>query len=265
MRTGTTLVQTILCNAAGANPMIAEANYFYHMVRLYKHGKRTFDVFVKHYFADFGAYQRFSRDWACAHLRGVQERWAPCRHLVLKQPDLVRDFEDVFELVEGAKFLVVVRDPRDTITSIIEVAKRQAARGEVTRLTRMGQDVQQLADFFNWHYDPIVNTKSDAFRRATLWLRYEDVVDDVAATLDRVRAFTGLEFTNFEPERVWERRAADLDVHKQSRMEAPWTSELYGQGVSRQAVGRYREQLTPDQVAAVERGCAHICRAFGYH
>ncbi len=128
-RSGTTLLQGILCSDDLSNPLIAEAEYLRQLVETYCNGRRRFDFGLKDYFADPEEFCRFQSSWIRAFLEQTLRRYPPASHLVLKEPHLTRFFPDLWELIPEAQFIVLVRDPRDTLLSMMEVGRRLAASG----------------------------------------------------------------------------------------------------------------------------------------
>ena len=115
MRTGTGLLTNVLCSDPSTNPVIAEAQYLTRMLRLYLWGRNSYSAFLADTFATREDFVRFSRGWVEAYLERTRQRWSPCRHLVLKNPEMTPLFPELHDLVEESKFLVIVRDPRDTV------------------------------------------------------------------------------------------------------------------------------------------------------
>ncbi len=264
MRSGTTLLQGILCSDEATNPMIAEANYFFHMVRIYEHGREHFDAFGKHYFRDLAEYERFNRENVRRFLEITRERWSPCAHLVLKHPEMTRDFGAIHVLVPDARFIVVIRDPRDTIASMMGVAERQAKQGRRSRFASMGRDMRRLAQLYKSFYGPFLNLTDDRLKAVTLMLKYENLVTNPDRVVKEIASFTGLNLAGFDPGRPWPRAADDLDTRKEGWVEAPWASEQYGEAISRERIGSYRERLSGDEAATIERECADVFETFGY-
>ncbi len=125
-RAGTTLLQSILCSDDTVNPLIGEVGYLYHLVNAYKTGKIDFDRQGKYYFSNLVELRKFSAELANKFLEHTRKRYSNATHIVLKYPLIAELFSDIYELVEDVKFLLVIRDPRDTIASLIEVGKKMS-------------------------------------------------------------------------------------------------------------------------------------------
>ena len=264
MRSGTALLQSVLCSDSTTNPLIAEAQYFTRLINLYIYGKRSFDNFLKDPFAGLSEFTRFSQDGAQNFLQAAREHLFPCLHLVLKNPEMTPVFAEVHELVDDALFLVTIRDPRDTIVSILEVAKKQAKAGLITNLTKIGRDMERLSQFYNSYYWAVINPLSESLKANMLFLRYEDLIGKTEATLAKIRSFTGLDLVGYDPGVPWQRSTRDYESLKTHPLFGPWMTDLTGGPMSRQAIGRYRERLSRAEAAEIERQCADIFRMFGY-
>ena len=264
MRTGTSLLTSILCSDPSTNPMIAEVQYLTQMVGSYRWGKQFFTESLSDTFETPDDFKQFNQHWVGDYLKRTRERFSPCTHLVLKNPQMTRYFPEVHELIDDAKFLVIVRDPRDTIVSIMEVARKQMEAGQETIYTKMRNDMKQMSIYYGSYYAPIFNRSIPSLKRNTLLLRYEDLVSDVSGVVAEIARFTGLRLTDFDPDAEWRRSSIDSERRKDSPVLSPWRTELRGKPISSQRIGRFRERLTRDQVAIIERECADYFRGFGY-
>ena len=79
-----------------------------------------------------------------------------------------------------------------------------------------------------------------------------------------LRPGTDLRLTDFDPDAEWRRSSINSERRKDSAVLSPWRTELRGKPISSQRIGRFRERLTRDQVAIIERECADLLRDFGY-
>ena len=126
---------------------------------------------------------------AQSFLQAAREHLAPCTHLVLKNPEMTPLFAEVRELVYEARFLVVIRDPRDTIASILEVAKKQAQAGQTSNFTNIGRDMRRLSQLYNAYYRAVVNTSSESLKSvsyACIWCEKPTVTFCAAPHRSRV-------------------------------------------------------------------------------
>jgi hypothetical protein len=264
MRTGTTLLNSILCSDTATNPVIGEVQYLTHMMRHYHWGLRNFHLYLKDTFEDQAAFQSFTRNWLSDYLRRTEERWRPCQHLVLKNPELVHYFPDLLGLVEDPKFFLSVRDPRDTIVSMRAVAKKQRDKGISSTLTKMNDDARRLSHYYRNYYARFLGGDFNVLQSKLFLVRYEDLVTQTDQVVDQIRDFTGLALADYDPESKWQRSAEDYDQRRNDPDRAPWTTELHGKGVSDSRIGRYREDLSADDIAIIEEECQAVMRPFKY-
>ena len=264
MRSGTTLLQSILCSDKSTNPLIAESQYFTNLISLYVYGKQSFDNFLADYFHDSSEFKNFSRNWVEIFLKTARQNLTSCTHLVLKNPEMTPLFSHVDELVDDARFLVTVRDPRDTVASILEVARKQARAGVTTNLTMMGRNMDRLCKFYNAYYLPVFKPPSASLTSKMLFLKYEDLVMDSETEIRKIRQFTGLELADYDPNARWKRSRRDYDSLARHSLFGAWVTRLHGGPVSQQGIGRYRQRLNHAEAAEIETRCADVIRMFGY-
>lgn len=261
MRSGTTALQAVLCSTDETNPILQEAQYFTRLVSLYVDAERNFDRFLSHYFADREAMKNHHAVLLKDFLARTMARYEPASTLVLKNPEMTALFPSIAGLLDDVKFLVAVRDPRDTVASMIEVAQRQVAQGLDSPLTRMAGNAGRFAAQFNWYYTPVLSGPSEALRRRMCFVRYEDLVTETDAVAARLAEFTGLPLHRFDLTKPWRTR---VDFGGQVDAGEPFHAKLRGTALSDTRIGRYAECLSQPDVRVIERTCGPFMDRFGY-
>ena len=263
MRGGTTLLQRILCSTPATNPLITECRYLFSVMRQYDETQRHFDLRGRDYFGSPEALAEFARDTCRRFLLATRANYPRAETLVLKSPQLTRFFPLLARWFPGLLFVVVVRDPRDTIASMIEVAERHRREGVASDNADHGRDMARLCATFLSNYAPLFADK-EALANRLLLLRYEDLVRD-ANCIAALARFTGLAL---DPGVAMSgARPADLpslQARKGSAFSAAFYSPLWSEGVTDSRIGAFRDRLTSTEIAEVERFCADFARAFGY-
>jgi hypothetical protein len=150
----------------------------------------------------------------------------------------------------GARFVVVARDPRAVALSHARRARVWQGDGEAP-LDK--GDLARAALYWRLFMQRCLAFAA-AGRGDTIVVRYEDVVAEPAATLNRAFAHARLDALSAT---AIETALAGL------RGGATNTPELY-QGVSTAPAERWRAALTPDQAALVEALTAPTARKLGY-
>jgi Sulfotransferase family len=265
MRSGTTLVQRILCAGKGAHPLPAECQYLVALLAAYREGSRGFDLFGRDYFGSVGAFDEFNRRILEAFLALARQRLGAPEHLVLKRPELAHHFSDLAHLLPRPRFLLVVRDPRDTIASMLEVGERHAARGVAGPLAAMGRDMDRLSGFFLEYYRDAYS-HTDRLTGRLMTLKYENLVADPDAALAALARFTGIALDRAslaapDPATVsgaWASMAGD------AAYSGAFWSESWMKALSGDSVGRYRQALSAAEIAVIEARCGGFARNFKY-
>ncbi len=264
MRSGTALLTSILCSDPSTNPSIGEVQYLTQQMRAYIWGQGHFGSFLKDTFEDQADFDAFTGAWLADYLERTRKRWQPCRHLVLKNPELLQFFPELMRLVEDSRFFLVVRDPRDTVVSMRDVASRQRAGGTDSTLTRLNDDARGLARLYLGYYARFLRGDFSPLQSRLFLVRYEDLVLKTAEVVEQLHQFTGLPLADYDPEAEWQRTTRDYDALRDHQLHGPFTSELYGKAVSNSRIGLYQTALSAAETAAVEQECHAVMRAFNY-
>ena len=263
-RTGTTLLQSVLCSAPETNPLIREAKYFRLLVQAYWHGRARLRAETADYFEDLEELQSFHMDVVHELLRHLHERFN-VEHLVLKDPDQTRLFPEICELIPEAKCLCLVRDPRDTIASLINVGKRFAEGGidnaPLTALLR-GRNIKSLCAHYLSYYRRLLRKRAALEPAHLLFVRYEDLVGETGATLDKIAAFTELDLASFDPGQP--RALGAYGKMADDPYNRCWLSDTQGQAFTTARVGAYSATLSGEEATAIKAVCKPLMDAFNY-
>ncbi|MEQ8952888.1 MAG: sulfotransferase, partial [Gammaproteobacteria bacterium] len=106
-RSGTTVLQQLLCADQDASPRLAEASYLRMLVSTYQQARLDFDHDTSSYFRDLEQFRNFHASVVNIFLNRTLNAHYPARHLVLKEPHLTPLFPALFDLVPNAQFVLI--------------------------------------------------------------------------------------------------------------------------------------------------------------
>ncbi|HSD76837.1 MAG TPA: sulfotransferase [Solirubrobacteraceae bacterium] len=161
-----------------------------------------------------------------------------------KRPAYAGHVKSIFELFPDAQFVNVVRDPRGAVASQIAIGWYRT-------------NIAVPASTVAWE---VAVDRVDAFARRLrpdqlLDVRYEDMVRDPAATLERICAFAGLRGGDTIEQMVTAKRRGRFREGWHDRLAEPVTSA---------PIDSWRERLAPEAVALVEHATRSRFDRFGY-
>lgn len=253
LRTGTTLVQSILCSGKAVNPMVGECVYLRGLVETYLRCLSLYDEHMKDYFETAEALRDFCAGQAEQFLDHAWRRFGEPEVLVLKHPQLTRYFPPLHVLLPQARFVVCLRDPRDVVASAV-TARQKGASEFGTR------PPEEIAASLVQTYLPCLGSQAPSFHRQTAYLRYESLVRDPGRVIGKLAAFTGIDLSGFDAEA--EKPCARWRLDGSKTQGQPFHSALYEQTISDAHIGRYREVLSEAEAAAVARACGPLFGLF---
>lgn len=261
-RAGTTVLQSLLCQAPGTNPMIMEVEYLTHLVKDYARAKSSWNSRTEDYFDSPDSLRRFHSEFIGKFLKITASRYDNARHLVLKHPGLTRRFPDLFELLPAARFIVILRDPRDAIASMVEVGRKEQDEGQmISGDIFQERSMPQLSNYFKGFYAPILNAKDAELAVHTYFLKYEDLVTDPAAQLPGLRKFTGLDLDLH----LSDQSQTDSVFHRMLRThKVTWRTENFSRPLNPSSIGRHRMVLSPKEIREIEKHCQDFLTACRY-
>ncbi len=141
-----------------------------------------------------------------------------------------------------ARYLVLVRDPRDVLCSWRAHARRPGVARDYPELVDL--TAEALARSWNAIYRGVTEQLA-----RPLWLRYEDLRREPRARIGEVLASLDLGWTA-EVERALQQDSTFADHATAATPDA--------------TIGRWRAELPEGDARAIERACAELMRRFGY-
>jgi hypothetical protein len=247
-RSGTTILHAIVCAAEKTNGYINECSYFTAFMHPLLIGLNTFDVHTKHYFATREALIQNHSDVLNNELLKIWVRTGRPEVLALKDPILTPLIPHLAEPLPQAKFVVSVRDPRATISSRIEVVKRETQNSTVT-----DEQIRAFCYEYVHMYGTIANHLSTLEDRILI-VDYRDVVHGTA--LDKLSSF-GL--GRIDTSLIWSNTISDPNRPSSD----VWATNLHGKMPSIASIERYREHLDSRTEKMILDICAPVARALG--
>ena len=267
MRSGTTILHRVLSTAEGSHPYISEAWFIFELMRTRSSVLSSYDIKGLDYFGSREAFDTYILNLIESHIGDVARRYHPASRVFIKHPELTRLFGTFGRWFPRSPFVVSIRDPRDTIASMVRVAERQSARGVTPPPQIRGRNMRTLCETFLSNYRWMETMPASLAGRVTT-VRYEALMTDTAATvadlaralevkidLDRIAAFgeTRERSANFDPA-----------IRASDPLLGGFFSELYNSNLTPSRIGRHVEVLTQDEIAEIERRCAAFATRHGY-
>jgi hypothetical protein len=253
MRAGTTLVQRLLCTAPDVNDFVPETHLLRELVALYKNSMAIGATAFEPFFDGPDGCTRYFAGCVANLLRAARDRHNPDGPLVLKNPELTMLFPDLATLRPTARFVVVLRDPRDCVASMKVVAERATAAGRKMQMPEMADGAAGMAALYLRYY---ANTIVSPLARDTsrlLFIRYEDIVTDPVDALSKLSLWSGLDL---RPDAIAAAEAGDDG--------SVFGASLYGKAISNEAIGNFETRLDAAEVAAIESATGPFMETFGY-
>ena len=169
--------------------------------------------------------------------------WRNCVRWVEKTPGNEVYSDELFKLFPEAKLLQVVRDPRAVFASRkTRLVSRYGSHAKSHRLVR------------EWNESSRQIRKLQKNSGNYLLVRYEDLVQDTARTLEKISQFIGIELlpVMLEPTRAGNRWGGNSSFH-----------EAFA-GISADSVSQWKSALTKDEIWWIEMHCLEGMQIAGY-
>jgi hypothetical protein len=245
-RTGTTLLLSLICTSASANPFSAECDYFNRAGPPIHRRAQPFRTCIPIATSPvLGDFERYHADLMRRVLTDLWRFLDEPAKLVLKDPGMTRYANIILKLLPEARMVVTLRDPKDVIASRVSIEMRRL--GVVDPGAVSTEFVDSICREYNAVHEYILPLPDEDLRRIH-FIRYEQLVQGQG--LSDLAGFVGV--GDFDTRLLWQRsvKMGERKVHSE------WVSPLYGQGMTSSSVGRYRQVLNEAVAASVDAACA---------
>jgi hypothetical protein len=248
-RSGTTLLQTLLANAAGA-PVLPEAHILCDLMASFKRAKDS-PKKTEFYYASSDDLLSFFRSCAERHIADLTRRVGGADVLVLKDPNFAQFDAEAASMLPNAIRIVCLRDPRDITASFLKIGRRQM-QGEAGKYRR--RDIHFIGKKIVGSYAGLAR---DPAPRNLHFIHYEELAEAPAKVLQDLANATGLKLSLDRIDNpVW--------LEAEARHEEAWISPLEEQKPSTESVGAYRDVMRPREITLIEQICASVMSFGGY-
>lgn len=261
-RSGTSLLQQLLCQPPLTNPYVYECAYLHRLVAAYEDVRNNFSRNHQCYFNGEEGFRTFHSLLVRAFLEHSIRHLNAESHLVLKEPHLTALWPYLYELVPDAIFLMIVRDPRDTIASMVTVGEKQKRLGQSYFFA--DRDIPAMCRHMMSFCLPALSVTDPDFRRRLAVVLYEELVQQPEKVLGQISGFTGIDFVSGATTNEPRSGIVDEDWNRRSKLYFPWVTEVSGKAVSESRVGSWKSVLTDEEVLLVEENCQSFFEWFGY-
>lgn len=258
-RSGSTLIYNILCSDARTNMAINENHLLHQLSSIYEFSLGRLVIEQGHFFTDKNDVKEFFTEYANLFIERIRAKHNNASILVVKSIVLSKVVNRLSEIIPNATFCLCVRDPRDIVSSMIEVGIKQQNKGMQSQYPR---DVEMLSKFILTSYQNFLVPQSQQLLLKTTIVKYEDIVQNTIDTLSQLEQKMELDLSAYNNENDWPRNSIDVEKRKQNG--APFLTNLWGKAISAESVGKYKQLLSSSEIKTVESVCFSIFNKFSY-
>ena len=266
MRSGTTVIHRALCTARNSNPFIAESWFLNSLMGVFRTCMSAYDLGLADQFGDPKNFIDLIKFNIQSYFNIVSEKYGNPEVLIFKHPGLTPHFADIGEMFPQIRFVVVMRDPRDVIASMREVARRHRQGG----VQSPHSSATTIADFcrqYGSYYGALLHNQEKIADRL-IFVRYEDAVTAPQETITKIGDLIGASYVADEITHFNEEHAGSNYLNKDKRLKdtfsgAYW-SDMYTKDISSEKIGSFQHSLTPVEIEEIQSRLNAIGKWFRY-
>lgn len=247
-RTGTTLVSAMVSTSKECNSFLPEFHYVMFLMEALAKGIAEFNsspFCFKSKDQMISTHMDFVRD---VLLNAWEVLGRPSR-LVLKHPSITPMFGLIAKEIVEAKFIVIIRDSRDTISSMISAIKKLKGPGYI----HSEQDIEAFITGYNNYYKSIIMRSDTTLSQNLLALRYESVV---SGKYSDIGDFLGVR--DIDLSRLWGSETYNIADYTDNA----FYSSHWGKTITDKTIGTFANVIDAELAERVSVGTERVSTEF---
>lgn len=270
MRSGTSLLQHVICSSAHTNPFVYGCRYLTAQIATYSRYAGPDKLYIEHYLGDPADLFEFTQSVLGSFLMHTHRQLGSPENLVLKNPELARYIQQAAALLPQAQFIISVREPKDTIASMIDVGQMHRENKIASVLAEIGRDVTKLCEVYRSFCAPALEALRDdrnGFQERLCFVPYEALVKDTGHTIAQISTFGGvpISLADICPHGTWRSRIeTGNDLLSNHPHLGSYLTKLSGGPISDASIERYQQVLNESEAKVIYQQTADLRRVFGY-
>ena len=242
-RSGSTLVYNSLCSSRIFNPGLPENHLVPNLVKYFiqqlKRNKKEKNLF----FESNNDTLDYFKNYINIYHNKICQKYKTDK-LLLKSIIFSSNIDAMNILLPDTKFIMIIRDPRDIITSMLRISEKQINQKIRPQYPR---DMGKLSYFIN----PLKNS--------TISVKYEDFIINSVEILNKIMKNLNLSYTFKENDNLWD---YSLNISKDEKNY--FNSDLWNKPISKNKIGVYKNYLKAEEINEVNKNCEDIINKFNY-
>ena len=254
-RSGSTLLYNAICSSKIFNKGLTENHFIPNTIKLLKKQllRNPKENFM--HFENNETTIKFFTKIISDYVEQLYIRYE-VHNLCLKSIMFSTEANLISKLFPSAYLIFIIRDPKDIISSMLNVSKKQIKMEQKPNYPR---DMEALSSFINTHYEFVIESKNLKNNPNILLVRYEDLTLNTLETLNLITNKLNLECIFNNEDTLWERAP---DFYEPSKN--PYYSELWNKKPTSKKIGSYKNELNNNEIDFINKSCAKLIHKFKY-
>ena len=263
-RSGSSLIYNAICSHNIFNPSIPENHISANFTKYcFQQIQRNYDIEKKNIFNSENDTKDFFKSCLEIFFNKISNKYN-IKHLVLKSIILTSDIYFLHLIYPQIFYVMTVREPRDIVTSMINLGTQQEKLGEKNKYPR---NIKMLCQRINHLYRLVLEKELDNFfKKSVCLVKYEDFVINPSTTLNKIVKKFSININYNKNLNVW-KRSSDLyqeNIDNKNISYQSYKSSLWNKPIESSRIGIYKELLSDSEINDINFYSKDIIKYFNY-
>ena len=261
-RSGSSLIYNALCSHEKFNPAIPENHITPKLVNsFFQQCYRNQTIESHSIFDSLEDTKSYFKNYLEIFFNKISSKYN-VNNLILKSILLSPDIYILYELYPEISYVLIIRDPRDIIVSMLNISENQK---KLNRKIHFPRDMKILCDKINNSYRLIKEKNlKEFFNKKVYTIKYEDFIDKPLFHLNKTSKKFSLDIVYNDNLKIWS-RSSNIYKDNTQGIDNPYKSDLWNKPLNNSRIGIYKEKLNRNEVNQINKYCKDIIEIFNYY
>ena len=259
-RSGSSLIYNAVCSQNIFNPAIPENHLITNLTKnFFSQIKRNSEIEEDYFFESLNDTKKYFKNCLNIFFNKIAKKYST-KILVLKSITITSNINVLNLFYPEIFYIMTIRDPRDTVASMINVGIKQE---KLKMKNQFPRKIEYLCNKINGSYRLLFDKKQKNFLKENVQIiKYEDFIENSYTSLSKIINKFSINIQYSKNSNIWGR--SSNVYNKNQSTDNPYKSDLWNKPINSSRIGIYKDLLKKSEIDEISFLCKDIISIFNY-